>query len=84
MNFDYATWSYTESGHGKGVADGIGGAVKRCLDRQVLYGHDIRNADDVYTNINAAMKSVKPFFILVQEIENMEKMIPVNLRPLTG
>lgn len=83
MNFD-ATWSFTESGHGKGVADGIGGSVKRCLDRQVLYGNDIKSADDVFTNINAAMKSVKTFFIPVQDIENMKKIIPTNLRPLPG
>lgn len=84
MNFDYATWSYTESGHGKSVADGIGGAVKRCLDRQVLYGYDLRDADDVFKNIIAAMKSVKAFWIPVQEIENIKKIIPTNLRPLTG
>ncbi|KAL0812026.1 hypothetical protein ABMA28_009420 [Loxostege sticticalis] len=83
MNFD-ATWSFTESGHGKGVADGIGGSVKRCLDRQVLYGNDIKSADDVFTKINAAMKSVKTFFIPVQDIENMKKIIPTNLRPLPG
>lgn len=84
INIDYATWSFTESGHGKGVADGIGGAVKRCLDRQVLYGHDLRNADDVFANICAAMKSVKSFLIPLEEIENMQKIIPQNLRPLSG
>ena len=35
------TWHYTETGHGKGAPDGIGGAIKRCADRLVATGTDI-------------------------------------------
>lgn len=33
--FQYATWSFYEAGHGKNVADGIGGCVKRLLDKSL-------------------------------------------------
>lgn len=55
------TWSFFESDHGKGVADAIGGVVKRCLDRQVAYGRDIITATDVYLTIQSVVKSVNAF-----------------------
>lgn len=56
------TWSFFESGHGKGVADAIGGVDKRSLDRQVAYGKDVANADDVYKIILERVKSVKCYY----------------------
>lgn len=39
-----ATWNFHESGHGKGVPDGVGGALKRAAKNLVLHGKDITNA----------------------------------------
>lgn len=84
LNLDYITWSYSESGHGKGVADGIGGSVKRNLDRQVTYGRDINNAEDAHITINKVMQSVKCFLIPPNDVDNMKKLVPNNLKPLPG
>lgn len=42
--FDQRTWSFWETGHGKGPADGIGGLVKRTCDKAVAMGRDVTNA----------------------------------------
>jgi len=36
-----STWKFFEAGHGKGEADGIGGAVKRRADDLVKFGSNI-------------------------------------------
>ena len=46
LGFHNATWNFFEAGHGKGIPDAIGGAVKRSADRVVRCGHDILNAHD--------------------------------------
>lgn len=77
-----STWSFSESGHGKGVADGIGGTVKRALDRQMLYGHDICNATDAHMAIVAAVKSVTCYMIPSNDVDNMKKLLPNNIKSL--
>ena len=43
-----ATWSYFESGHGKGPCDGVGGAVKRSADTTVKKGQLIKDAKQFF------------------------------------
>ena len=43
-----ATWSYFESGHGKGPCDGVGGAVKRSADTAVQKGQLIKDAKQFF------------------------------------
>ena len=54
LGYKYATWSYFEAAHGKNAADGIGGVLKRTLDRRVkgiwqTYGKDVSNAIEALT-----------------------------------
>ncbi|KAH9628695.1 hypothetical protein HF086_008636 [Spodoptera exigua] len=79
LKLKYITWSFSESGYSKGVADGIGGAVKRQLDRRVAYGHNVTDADDAYQHLSTSMKSVKCFKVSDSDIENMNKIIPTDL-----
>lgn len=46
--FRYSTWSFYEAHHKKSVADGIGGSVKRNLDKKVCLGVDVVDARDAY------------------------------------
>ncbi|XP_047041242.1 uncharacterized protein LOC124645471 [Helicoverpa zea] len=78
------TWSFFESGHGKGVADAIGGVVKRCLDRQVSYGQDIVSAADVYSTLQSAVKAVNVMYITETEIDAIKECIPNNLKTIKG
>lgn len=78
------TWSFSESGHGKGVADAIGGVIKRCLDRQVSYGQDIISAADVYLTLQSAVKAVNVIYITETEIDTIKECIPNNLKTIKG
>jgi hypothetical protein len=40
-------WLFTESGHGKGVADGVGAAVKRKADEYVAHGGNVTSTKDL-------------------------------------
>lgn len=77
-------WSFFESGHGKGVADAIGGVVKRALDRQVAYGKDIISATDVYLTLESFVKAVKVFYVSETEIKAISQLIPTGLKTIKG
>ncbi|XP_049886327.1 uncharacterized protein LOC126380771 [Pectinophora gossypiella] len=76
LKLNFLTWSFFESGHGKGVADGIGGSVKRSLDRQVLYGNDITSGLNAYDVLTRCMKSVKCIYVTERDISNIQKLVP--------
>lgn len=52
-------WSFSEAGHGKGPADGIGAVIKRYLDDLVKYGKDI---SDLQTLLSALEKKINNLF----------------------
>lgn len=82
--WQYATWSFLESGHGKNVADGIGGIFKRMLDRKVSQGTDVANAKDAYDILNKCLKITKVFLIPDSSIEEVGKILPQKLERLNG
>ncbi|CAH2108759.1 unnamed protein product [Euphydryas editha] len=66
------------------MADGIGGAVKRQLDKRVSFGHDITNATEACHILQSTMKSVKCFYVSDGDIQNFKKLIPDGLRAVPG
>lgn len=64
------------------MADGIGGAVKRQLDKRVSYGQDVTNATEAFHVLENSMKSVKCFYISDQDIQNVNPLIPDNIQPV--
>ena len=46
LGFEHGTWNFFEAGHGKGIPDAIGGALKRRADKSVLHGVDIMSAQN--------------------------------------
>ena len=46
----FGTWNFFESGHRKGVPDGVGATIRWMSDRIVHQGSDCKDATDVYTN----------------------------------
>lgn len=44
FGFNNIEWIFLESGHGKGIHDVIGGALKRNADRHIKYGNDVTSA----------------------------------------
>ena len=47
--FQTVTWNFSESGHGKSPADGVGGTVKSMADQLISYGTDIPNSEAFFT-----------------------------------
>ncbi|XP_060804464.1 uncharacterized protein LOC132902617 [Amyelois transitella] len=84
LNLKYSTWSFSESGHGKGIADGVGGSVKRQLDRRVSYGCDVTNATDAFEVLSNSMKTVKCFYVNDTDTKNISKLIPTNIATVPG
>lgn len=82
--FKYSTWSFYEAHHGKSVADGIGGSVKRSLDKKVCLGTDIVDAKDAYEVCKDCLKKTKVFLILKSDIDNISKILPAKLPVLKG
>ncbi|XP_035444273.2 uncharacterized protein LOC118277191 isoform X1 [Spodoptera frugiperda] len=84
LQLSFATWSFFESGHGKSVADGIGGSVKRVLDRKVCHGFDITDAKDAYDILKQCLKVTKVFLVPDSAITDMTHILPKNIQPLKG
>ena len=55
-------WNFSEAGHGKSAADGVGGTVKRLADARILAGQEIQNAAQLY-NCLQDITSVKLFLV---------------------
>ncbi|CAH2086899.1 unnamed protein product [Euphydryas editha] len=80
----YTTWSFYETGHGKNVADGIGGSIKRTLDRKVCMGNDVVDAKDAYNLLTQCLKVIKVFLIDYYAIENVSNDLPNKIPVLKG
>ncbi|PZC82473.1 hypothetical protein B5X24_HaOG210222 [Helicoverpa armigera] len=82
LGLDMCTWNFSESGHGKGVADGIGGSVKRTLDKQVAYNWDITNGKEAFEMLKSVSKSIQFFFIEDSDIQMVQEHVPIDLKPI--
>lgn len=80
LNLQRGTWNYTTAGHGKSVADGIGGTVKGMCDRYVANGSDITCAKDMHDYINKSSSSIKCYTVTAEQISEMRKIVPEDLK----
>ncbi|KAL4720696.1 hypothetical protein ACJJTC_004626 [Scirpophaga incertulas] len=79
------TWNFSEAGHGKGAADGVGGTVKRVADAAVAKGKDIDNIKDFMTIVAQSAEKVKLEIVNESEIFEKVLLIPLDkLKPLKG
>lgn len=80
--FETVVWNFWESGHGKGIIDGLGGTLKSKADNKVGQGSDIT---DVKSFIEA-VKDVKIDLLEVksESIDEVNKIIPEHLTAATG
>lgn len=68
------TWNYHESGHGRGIPDGIGAVVKRIANRVVLNGEDVMSAHEFVEKVQERTK-VKLIEVKEAEIENFSDIL---------
>lgn len=74
------SWNFSESGHGKGPMDGVGGSLKRKADRLVLQGADITCAREFCTKLMGS--TIKVWEVPSKEIEQMKKKLPRHIPPV--
>ena len=67
---EHFSWNYTETGHGKGAPDGVGGTLKRSADRAVAEGKDVPNFDAL---ISVVKKRCPGVYILKVTNEDIQK-----------
>lgn len=80
MEHDYngmsAEWNFFASSHGKGVVDGIGGNVKRCVWVGVKSRRfNIDSARDFHNVVVQNMKNIKSFFIAKEKTKEKERAL---------
>ncbi|CAF4500295.1 unnamed protein product, partial [Didymodactylos carnosus] len=70
-------WIFLESGHGKGVADGVGAAIKRLMDHAVAFrpNESFKNALDLM-NVIVNDTSIKLFTYGKSDIDSLKKNVP--------
>ena len=73
--FKYASWNFTEAGHGKGAADGVGGLIKRTADKLVTHGLDIRDASALFSALKEKT-AVKLYYVTDTMIDEVDKILP--------
>ena len=77
-------YNYSEAGHGKGAADGIGGSTKRILDRCVAHGDDINNFVKAVEALKQHCKNVTVRTVSEKDIEKIDKIVPSSLTAFSG
>jgi hypothetical protein len=73
--FKLSTWNFTEAGHGKSAANGIGGVVKRTADRLVSQGNDITTAKDFFNYLSECNIDVNLYLVSQSDVENISSSV---------
>ena len=82
--FTTVTWNFSESGHGKGAPDGIGGVVKSEADRLVAQGADVVNVHDLYTCLDALNLKIRLHKIPSDHIRQIDAELPSPIALVPG
>lgn len=77
------TWNYSESGHGKGAPDGVGGTWKRTADQLVAKGRDLATFKSLFDALKEKT-TIKLFSVEDEEIRNIEQMILPDIKAFAG
>jgi len=73
------TWVFTETGHGKGPMDGVGGALKNKIDDVIAYLPNavIRNADQLLIALPASETMIGTY--KQEDIDKIQDQIPKKI-----
>jgi hypothetical protein len=82
--FLHVTWNFSESGHGKGAPDGVGGLIKHKADKMVAHGADIKDARDLINAVKEMGLNVKVYLVPGSEISAIDSEIPSKVKLVSG
>lgn len=83
-NLSSVEWNYTETGHGKGAPDGVGGVIKRTADQIVARGHDIQNIESLASHLEKNVPGVLLKVVEESGIFEKDLLIPSDLKEFRG
>lgn len=66
-------WHYSESSHGKGAPDGIGGAIKRAADAIIAKGEDVPDFETLVSKLQGSGSSINIIPIEAKRISELNK-----------
>ena len=78
LGFSKAEWNFSEAGHGKGVPDAVGGAIKRKADQKVKFGSTIMLAESFVKCLGKSQTQL--FEIPYAQVTHSRITSPVLLR----
>ncbi|KAG6451047.1 hypothetical protein O3G_MSEX006925 [Manduca sexta] len=70
------SWNYSESGHGKGAADGVSAVLKRTADSLVNFGQDIGNFDDFHNLLKQSKIEVVKDIFITAKLKSIPLILP--------
>ena len=76
LDVEEVMWHYSEAGHGKGAADGIGGSTKRLADSLVSRGTDIGNFEQFTNALQTNCEKTSVFSITTDQIDLIDTILP--------
>lgn len=78
------TYNYSESGHGKNAADGIGAALKRTADNLVKYGADIPDYETFVKYMIENNGKIVISNVTKEDIDEVSKELPKDIKSIPG
>ncbi|KAJ8688245.1 hypothetical protein QAD02_024040 [Eretmocerus hayati] len=78
------THNYSEAGHGKSPADGIGAAVKHLADEAVKYGDDVQNFEKFLSVVTSQSKGIYIANVTEEDIQAVEAQLPHKVSSFSG
>ncbi|XP_064637076.1 uncharacterized protein LOC135493584 [Lineus longissimus] len=74
LGFEFVSWNFLESGHGKGPADGVGATIKNAADRAVAYGRDVSDLESMLKELDGNL-NVKLFVVTTEDMSGVESSL---------
>lgn len=83
-NIEKISYNFTEAGHGKSCADGVGAVIKRTADQATAYGADVEDISALVKIIQQQKINVYSEVIHSKDIEKIDKHIPNHIETFKG
>lgn len=80
-NVKQITWNFSESGHGKGIPDGVGGTTKRTADNCLAHGADITTVNSFVGEVSLKCPSIFVRAVSDEEMKEAQMINVDNLSP---
>jgi len=82
--FTAGTWNFSEAGHGKGAADGVGGALKRTADKLASLQHDISSPKLLFDILSSTKSNILLFYVSADVVNDACASVPLTVPAIPG